>query len=1040
MKDAHRHIIRRLAGDIVERRMRAEDERLPDPGPPEGLADRLSEVGFEAAPSVSDSFFDVASRLCISESAEEKFCDLVLACSDAPSPVSALTNLRRFLETSGSPPVFLDTIGEAPPLVDMLITTFGSSQYMADILIRNPGYAYWLMDARTWDEPDTAAFYTEVLRRESELFRSVDGKLGAIRRAHRRSLLKIGVRDLLGELAIEETTEKLSNLADAVAQVVLEIVVADIRGENRLGSVPAGDEAGEGEPAAFGRGPGDGDGFAVVALGKLGGRELNYSSDVDLVYVCRNAGEEAMAFYVKLARAFTAALTDVTPEGYLYRVDLRLRPDGQAGPLVNSDTSMRIYYENRGRPWEFQAMLKARVICGDTALGSRLLNAVSGLVFNPTLPYTPLEDIARMRAQITETIPLRDRSFNIKLMAGGIRDVEFIAQAFQLMHGQRHEELQTPNTLEVLERIRRLKLLKDWEADNLVAAYRFFRLVEHRLQMMHQIKTHTVPESQEEIEKLSRRVSRGPLGVYTPQEFLDTLTKHLSNVRTFSDSFFAGEDVHPHSVLLLLPEDDERAKAIITQYGIADVRRAMHVLHSMAYGSFPKLHDRVTRSAFEALLPYLLESAAETGDPDQTLVNIAQLSEASRSEASFFRLLKESPPARRRIVAVAGFSSYLSKRLCNQMEYFEPFIEHPEPELALFEQATRWGRDQETSDRGLSGLDDRKKAEYTERYKALLDRTRIGGFIRDHHEGCIATHLPEMLTKAVRELVTDAFTGTVGPDEPVALIVLGSFAVGEPRIFSDLDVIVVSDDADVPSITSRVQTINRWFDEGGIIKLDFRLRGEGASAPLVQDIGFYENYFEKRLSLWERVAFSKCRFWWGDEELAEKFLRLLRGAVALPFTPTDVASLVRSRKSIETLAPKTLPEWDTKRSAGGRYDLEYLTAVGLAEATPDEAYEFSQTTRERLRRLRQNGLLEADELSRLERALSLYTDVEYLMELQELSLPRSEDRARGLEGYLARSFEYWGSPKDSGVGQALRDAKKSVRECFDRFMGERAQP
>jgi glutamine synthetase adenylyltransferase len=303
----------------------------------------------------------------------------------------------------------------------------------------------------------------------------------------------------------------------------------------------------------------------------------------------------------------------------------------------------------------------------------------------------------------------------------------------------------------------------------------------------------------------------------------------------------------------------------------------------------------------------------------------------------------------------------------------------------------------------------------------------------------MATHLPEMITKTVRELVTGMFTGTVGLDQPVALFALGSFAVGEPRVFSDLDVIVVSDDADVPSITGKVQTVNRWFDDAGMIKLDFRLRGEGASAPLVQDIGFYDNYFEKRLSLWERVAFSKCRFWWGDEELGRKFQRLLRDAVSRPFAPAEVASLVKSRRSIETLAPKTLPVWDTKRSAGARYDVEYLTAVGVAEATPGDDYEFSQNTRGRLETLGRHGLLDARDLLRLEQALRLYTEVEYLMELKELSLPRSDDRARAVERYLARSFDYWGSTKEGGVAGALHDAKEFVRDCFQRFMDKRAQ-
>jgi glutamate-ammonia-ligase adenylyltransferase len=632
-------------------------------------------------------------------------------------------------------------------------------------------------------------------------------------------------------------------------------------------------------------------------------------------------------------------------------------------------------------------MLKARAIAGDAEVGRRMLNTVSGLVYNPSLSYSPLEDIARMRAQITENIPARERSFNIKLMAGGIRDIEFTAQTFQLMHGHRHAELRTPNTLEALAQIRRLEFLEDWEVDNLSAAYRFFRQVEHRLQMMHQIKTHSVPESPDEIALLARRVGKGPLGAFTTESFLETLSRHLSNVRTFSESFYSGEDVHPHSVLLLLPEDDERAQSIIAQYGVEDVRKAMHVLHGMAYGSFPRLHDRATRGAFEELMPFLLEGAADTGAPDRTLVNISQLAEASRNEAGLFRLLTASPPARRRVIAIA----------------------------------------------------DPRTVEHRARHKRWLDRARIGGFIGDHVEGRIGARSPGILTRSVREMVTEAFERMVGADQPVALFALGSFAVGEPRIFSDLDVIVVADGADIPAVTGKVQSVNRWFDEGGFVKLDFRLRGEGASAPLVQDIDFYRQYFENRMSLWERVAFAKCRYWWGDETVAAKFVDALRGVIAKPFTPGEVTTLINSRKSIEKLAPKLMPEWETKRSAGGRYDIEYLTAVGLAEATPGDDYEFSLDTTSRLKALGERGLLGNDEVAAIEGALSLYAQVEYLLELQELTLPRTADRAADLERYLSRSLEYWDVPQRSGVAGSLVENKRSVRSTFDRLMTARAE-
>jgi glutamine synthetase adenylyltransferase len=338
----------------------------------------------------------------------------------------------------------------------------------------------------------------------------------------------------------------------------------------------------------------------------------------------------------------------------------------------------------------------------------------------------------------------------------------------------------------------------------------------------------------------------------------------------------------------------------------------------------------------------------------------------------------------------------------------------------------------------LGRLEDRDTIDHRERHKRWLDRARIAGFFGDHVVGRIGARSPAILTHSVREMITEAFERTVGSDQPVAMFALGSFAVGEPRVFSDLDVIVVSDGANVPDVTTKVQSVNRWFDEGGLLKLDFRLRGEGASAPLVQDVGFYRQYFEKRMSLWERVAFAKCQLWWGDEKVAGKFLDALRAAVARPFDPQEVTTLVKSRKSIETLAPKTMPQWETKRSAGGRYDVEYLTAVGLSEVSSGDDYEFSLDTRSRLARLKDRGLLDEGEFDSLEKAVDLFTGTEYLIELQELSLPRTSQRAEQLEHYQSRSFDYWGLPRKDRVDDTLTAAKGSVRRCFERFMGQRS--
>jgi glutamate-ammonia-ligase adenylyltransferase len=1014
MTDTRRQMLRAIVEGVHEDMMRS----LVDAPPPERatarppLETRLAACGFDDSTSTAASFRGACARMLAADLADAAVVEIIEACARSAAPGAAIRNLERYIENITNPSIFLRTMLAAPPVLHLVTTVFSTSQHMADILVRQPGFVYWLMEQQTWDAPDTVESYEAWLETEVERFRTIEGKLNAVRRTHRQALLKVGVLDMVSGAAVEEITRRLSELADACARTVLEIVL---------------DEIGTDDP--FPRS------LAVIALGKLGGRELNYSSDIDLIFVSENTDDETMHHYTRVARRFTDAMSALTDEGYLYRVDLRLRPDGKAGPLVNSEDALRIYYENRGRPWEFQALLKARTIAGDLELGDRVLESLSRLVYSTSLPYSPLEAVGAMRDQIKDHVPAGQRGHNIKLMSGGIRDVEFVAQAMQLMHASARAELRTPTTLVALSKLRRLGLMKEWDVDNLSAAYRFFRLVEHRLQMMHQLQTHTLPESDAEIELLARRVSNGPLGAFTPDSFVETLSKHLNNVRTFADSFFAGEAVHPHSVLLMLPEESERAVSVLSPYGFADVGRAMRTLHAMAYGSFPRLLDRRARAAFEALLPHLLADVGAAGDPDLALVNVAQIAAAEKSEAAFYGMLADSAAARRLVVGLAGMSSMLTRELCAQIGVLDSMVEGGgEPAAAveaMLADVPEWERfsAQDAVARGsTSAATDRQSRE-----RQWFERLRIHAFAE-----CLGARFapgPHGLTgegaraRAAHLHLAAAFDEMVPEKERVAVFAMGSYGVGEPRITSDLDLLVVADGVDLPDLTRRVQIINQWFLDGRILKLDFRLRAEGASAPLVQDLAFYENYFHARASLWERVAFAKCAAWWGGEEIKRAFLRKLRAFVARPFTPIETARLLEMRGAVEGLAPRHHAAWDTKRSAGARYDVEYLTAVGMGASCANRLDYFTLGTRERIDALVETGFVSSATGRTLRAAVDLFTLVEHVMELQEMTHPGSEERAGYLAHYADRTFEAMGLGTGS-VAARLHAAKQAVRAGF----------
>jgi glutamate-ammonia-ligase adenylyltransferase len=283
---------------------------------------------------------------------------------------------------------------------------------------------------------------------------------------------------------------------------------------------------------------------------------------------------------------------------------------------------------------------------------------------------------------------------------------------------------------------------------------------------------------------------------------------------------------------------------------------------------------------------------------------------------------------------------------------------------------------------------------------------------------------------AARLHLNAALDEMVREHEHVAVFALGSYAVGEPRITSDVDLVVVTDGVDLPDLTQRLQVVNQWFSDGRILKLDFRLRAEGASSPLVQDILFYEEYFRARASLWERVAFAKCAAWWGGEDVRRRFQRLLRSFAAKPFTREEVSQVLEMRRKVESLAPRQFAEWDTKRSAGGRYDIEYLCAIGLSAGANDRLDYFTMNTRERVSALVDVGFVSAEDGAALRDALDLFGLVEHLMDLHEMTHPSSEERAEYLASYMDRTFEMLCFGCEGGASKQLARAKKRVREIY----------
>ncbi|MDF0644722.1 MAG: hypothetical protein P0111_11860 [Nitrospira sp.] len=465
-------------------------------------------------------------------------------------PDQALNHWERLLDnvTRSS---FLDYLGSSPRMLDLLCTIFGNSDSLAFTLIRDPMLVYWLAEQDVLSRPPTAAGMREGLREQLGQLTVKELKLEAVRRFQRREMLGIGVRDLLRLADVRETTGSLSDLAGLLIHAVYEIVDVDLR---RQYGVPMHKNR---------RGHWVETGFAVMGMGKLGGHELNYSSDVDLIYVYeshagetrvprgRAVGRAAAAgisneeYFEILARELTKALVEPSKEGRIFRVDLRLRAEGSVGQLARSLDEYRSYYRTRGQVWERLALLKAWPVAGSVEVGKSFLRLVKPFIFGAAKlrrsdVLAVVDDVRAVKDMIDAKIAERGHeNRNVKLGTGGIREIEFLVQTIQVLAGRTVPALLDRGTLGALDRLVARRVMAAQERDALVEAYMFLRDVEHKLQMVHDLQTHALPQEEDELERCAIRMGyEGVNRSAASRAFSADHRRHTTVVNRVFRSFF----------------------------------------------------------------------------------------------------------------------------------------------------------------------------------------------------------------------------------------------------------------------------------------------------------------------------------------------------------------------------------------------------------------------------------------------------------------------------------------------------------------------
>jgi glutamate-ammonia-ligase adenylyltransferase len=859
-----------------------------------------------------------------------------------------------------------------------------------------------------------------------------------LRESRRREMLRIAIRDLAGWAELPEVLALLSEFADACLEQALAHLERWARANH---GTPLGAESGA--PV----------GLVVLALGKLGGRELNFSSDIDLMFAYAEEGEPAGGraqsnheFFVRLGQQLIAVLGEATAEGFVFRVDMRLRPNGTSGPLALSFDAMEQYYQTHGREWERYALIKARVAAGDREAGRELLARLKPFVFRKYLDYGAFEAMRAMKQMIEREVSRKGMQGNVKLGPGGIREIEFVAQALQLIRGGREPQLQEPHLLTVLSRLAARGYLERQEKETLAAAYVFLRRVEHRLQMVADAQTQMLPTVELEQERLALAC-----GFDGREAFAHELERHRRAVQERFAALFSvtggdkAEAPDPLATLWAGAPEGESAQQALRAAGYEDPQAALALLKGLRTGGAYVALSAEGRARMDRLVPKLLAAAARGPAPATTLARLVRLLEAIGRRTTYLALMVEAPAVLEQLVRLAGASPWIANWIAQHPILLDELIDP----RSLYELPARAELADELRQR-LAHIPE----DDLELQMEVLREFRHGHVLRvaaaDTATGLPAERVGAQLA-AIAEVVIEASLalasrdliarhGRPGGAQPrFAVVGYGKLGGLELGYSSDLDIIFIYDAppeaADAtslsrgPRLDSRTESramqqgrcgygldpigeaatdgarplaaeqfyarlgqrlihILTTRTPGGILyEVDMRLRPSGKSGPLVASLAAFREYQAGKAWTWEHQALVRARALCGDEALTRAFAEVRAGILGEARDPEKLrADVLEMRgKMLEAHGSGAGgEEFDLKHDPGGIVDIEFMVQYEVLRwAHAHPALTRYTDNIHLLQQLAAEGVLGAPAAGQLAEAYRRYLSIEHRLKLME---------------------------------------------------------
>nr|WP_141952388.1 bifunctional [glutamine synthetase] adenylyltransferase/[glutamine synthetase]-adenylyl-L-tyrosine phosphorylase [Actinoallomurus bryophytorum] len=894
----------------------------------------------------------------------------------AADPDLALTGLLRILEAIDIQPELADD----PAARDRLLSVLGVSAALADHLARHPDHWKVLSGPGAVRRPTAEELRGSLLRAvgagpdDPAPRAGAEDAMVALRVAYRRALLHLAARDLTHVLDVEDVAAELADLASAALEAGLAIARAEL-----------------GDQAELCR-------LAVIGMGKCGGRELNYVSDVDVVFVAEPAPgqdeEAALRAATKLASGMMRACSDSTTEGALWEVDAALRPEGKSGPLVRTLASHQAYYERWAKTWEFQALLKARPIAGDRKLGEEYVETLAPLVWRAAGRDNFVEDVQAMRRRVEEHIAPEQAGRQLKLGPGGLRDVEFAVQLLQLVHGRADEDLRGPNTLIALKKLSWGGYVGRGDAAALGNAYRFLRRVEHLIQLHRLRRTHLVPEEEPALRRLGRALGFRADPV---REFTAEWRRHAREVRRLHEKLFYRPLLQ---AVARLPDDEARltheaARTRLEALGFGDPAGALRHLEALTSG--------VSRRAAiqRTLLPVMLDWFADGPDPDAGLLGFRQVSDALGTTPWYLRLLRDDVSVAERMAHVLASSRYATDLLLRAPEAVGMLGGEsgltPRPSDALHAEAQAAVRRYMESAAAMGALQDRSVdavAAVRGLRRRELFRTAVADLLGLLDERATAEALTSITTvtldAALRAAVDRIETERRSPlPTRFAIVAMGRYGGYELGYSSDADVMFVHDplpgaadreaSAAAHAVAEELRRLLALPAPDPPLVIDPGLRPEGRQGPLVRTLDSYASYYRRWSAPWESQALLRAAPVIGDEGLRTRFQELI-DPVRWPEDGIDENALRQIRRLKARMEAERLPRGvdrrlHTKLGPGGLSDVEWVAQLLQLQHAHEVAGLRTTRTLAALDAAVEAGLLDSEDASTLTEAWQMATRI-----------------------------------------------------------------